>query len=308
MTHCKPDSHQYLFIAGTTKAATSSLFAYLAAHPEVCAASIKETRFFLDPDYPLPVSYRFQDGLDHYERFYNHCAQAGVRLEATPDYLYSPGTPQRLRDSGLNIKLIFSLREPVSRLKSWYKFSRQMGAIPQGLGFEDYILEQAGTEEQNKRQYFRALEQGRYSVYLEPYLKVSEPGSVHIVFYEELLSDPLSIVNDICKFSGIDPGFYRDYQFDTFNKTQSVRSPALDRFYRSARFALRRKIHNRPALSGSLRRVHHTILEPLLSLINVQPQETLILSPEISSFLASYYKEEYHNLELLLSRALPWRK
>jgi len=308
MSHYGTDHYRYLFIAGTTKAATTSLFAYIAAHPEVCAASIKETRFFLDADYPLPAKFRSDNGLDNYERFFDHCVEGGVRLEATPDYLYSPGTPQRLYDSGLNIKLVFSLREPVSRLISWYKFSRQMGAIAQDLSFDDYILEQTRDVDGNKPQYFRALEQGKYSRYLERYLGLFGPGRIHIAFYEQLSSDPLSVVNGICEFTGIEPGFYQDYQFDTFNKSQNVRSPALERLYRRARFTLRRKIHNRPGLSASLRRLHLALLQPLLSRINIQPQETLMISPEMSSFLASYYSEEHRDLALLLGRTIPWSK
>ena len=308
MTHYNSDNYFHLFIAGTTKAATTSLFAYLADHPDVCAANIKETRFFLDADYPLPAKYRYEDGLENYEQFFNHCAQRRVRVEATPDYLYSPGTPQRLYDSGLSLKLIFSLREPVSRLKSWYKFSRQIGAMPQDLSFEEYVRGQTRDGDGSKPQYLRALEQGRYSAYLEPYLKLFGSSSVHIVFYEQLSGDPFSVVDDICEVAGIDPDFYRDYRFDTFNKTQNVRSPALDRFYRGFRFALRRKIHNRPRLNASLRRVHLAVLQPLLSSINIRPREEFVVSAETSSFLTSYYKEEYENLELLLGRALPWNK
>lgn len=308
MSHYGTDDYRYLFIAGTTKAATTSLFAYLAAHPEVCAASIKETRFFLDADYPLPAKFRCDSGLDNYERFFDHCDRGGVRLEATPDYLHSPGTPQRIYDSGLNIKLVFSLREPVSRLKSWYKFSRQMGAIAQDLSFEDYILEQTRDADGNKPQYFRALEQGKYSGYLERYFEIFGPGRIHIAFYEQLSSHPLSVVTDICEFTGIDPDFYHHYQFDTFNKSQTVRSPGMESLYRRVRFALRRQVHNKPVLNASLRRLHLALLQPLLSRINIQPQETLMISPEISSFLASYYREEYRDLERLLGRTIPWNK
>ena len=61
-------THHYIIIGGTTKAATTSLYFYLADHPNVCASNIKETRFFLDADYPLPVKYRLEDGLEKYEK------------------------------------------------------------------------------------------------------------------------------------------------------------------------------------------------------------------------------------------------
>ena len=53
--------YRYLIIGGTTKAATTSLFIYLADHPSICAATYKETRFFLSSDYPLPSKYRYRE-------------------------------------------------------------------------------------------------------------------------------------------------------------------------------------------------------------------------------------------------------
>jgi len=92
----KMSQGRYLIIGGTTKAGTTSLHAYLNDHPQVCASSIKETRFFLDRDYPLEAKYRSDDGLEYYEEYFAHRGAAAVRVEATPDYLYSPGTAARL--------------------------------------------------------------------------------------------------------------------------------------------------------------------------------------------------------------------
>ena len=39
-------NNQYFIIGGTIKAATSSLYNYLNAHPQVCGSKIKETYFF----------------------------------------------------------------------------------------------------------------------------------------------------------------------------------------------------------------------------------------------------------------------
>ena len=90
---------RHLIIGGTTKAATTSLFNYLGTHPAICASSVKETRFFLDGDYPLPSKYRAEAGLERYGEFFRSCHADQWRLDATPDYLYSPGTPGRLRES-----------------------------------------------------------------------------------------------------------------------------------------------------------------------------------------------------------------
>jgi len=44
---------RFLIIAGQPKAGTTSLFDWMAQHPEITPSRLKETRFFLDPDYPL---------------------------------------------------------------------------------------------------------------------------------------------------------------------------------------------------------------------------------------------------------------
>ena len=104
------DGKNYLIIGGTTKAATTSIFSYFSNHPQVCASSIKETRFFLDSDYPVISKYRYEDGLEKYQEFYIHCKQNfKFRLEATPDYLYSKNTAYKISNSLPNSLLVFIL-------------------------------------------------------------------------------------------------------------------------------------------------------------------------------------------------------
>jgi hypothetical protein len=60
--------HRFLIIGGTSKAGTTSVFNYLQGHPQVRAAFSKETRFYLEKDYPLPSQRRCQkDGSEAYQ-------------------------------------------------------------------------------------------------------------------------------------------------------------------------------------------------------------------------------------------------
>ena len=135
----KVSDYQYLIVGGTTKAATTSLFTYLADHPTVCAASYKETRFFLDQRYPLPSKYRYNADLEVYNLLFSECSENQLRLESTPDYLYCPSACERIATLLPKAKLVFSLREPISRLISWYRFAKQIGRLPESIGFDDYI-------------------------------------------------------------------------------------------------------------------------------------------------------------------------
>ena len=134
-------NYKYLIVGGTTKAATTSLFAYLAAHPAICAATYKETRFFLDKTYPLPSKYRYSGNVEEYNLLFpeEDDGDSRIRLESTPDYLYCPNACERIAEFLPHAKLVFSLREPISRLISWYRFAKQNGTLPQTLSFDGYV-------------------------------------------------------------------------------------------------------------------------------------------------------------------------
>ena len=75
-----------LVIAGVPKAATGSLFAYLAQHHDVCASDLKETGYFnhYNPQRhsgPVPP-------IEEYARHFAHSAGERYALEATPTYSY----------------------------------------------------------------------------------------------------------------------------------------------------------------------------------------------------------------------------
>jgi len=127
----------FLIIGGTQRAGTTTLYKYLSDHPNVCASSIKETRFFLDKDYPLPSADRFNGtNLDAYGKFFAHCTDlTKIRVEATPDYLYSD-TALKIADLLPRAKMIFILRDQVERMVSWYKYAIQRGLLEESISFE----------------------------------------------------------------------------------------------------------------------------------------------------------------------------
>ncbi len=309
MTTLRVQDHSYLIIGGTTKAATTSLFSYLAAHPQICAANLKETRFFLDADYPLSSKYRFEDGLDKYEEFFSHSSPTNFfRLEATPDYLYSPGTAQRINESLPHTKLVFILREPISRLISWYRFAQQIGQIPQNYAFETYVQEQWQAIEQGlqRPQHMRALEQGRYSVYLQSYFELFGYDNVYVTFQEDLAKDPKSVVQAICCFAGIASSLYENYEFKIINSTQAMKNSKLHSRYVNLRFRLRKYLHNRVIIRKILRQFR-LLIEPAYYRLNTQDTEAFQISDSTKTFLEDYYKHDVNTLQNLLSKPAPWQ-
>lgn len=309
MNQLNVKEHSYLIIGGTTKAATTSLFCYLAEHPQVCAASIKEIRFFLDADYPMPSKYRFEDGLDKYDRFFPPSDNPQLlRLDATPDYLYSPATPQKIKSSLPSVKLVFILREPISRLISWYKYAKQVGQLPPNCSFESYVREQLQAIEANlpRPQHMRALEQGRYSLYLQPYFDLFGQDNIHIAFQEALSKEPTLVLQQLCGFAGIDPTFYSNYHFKIFNRTEAMKNADLHRTYMKFRFRVRNAVHNISAIRAILRRMRR-LFELFYFRLNTQPSEQVVISPSTREIIEAYYSQEAQALTDLIGKAVPWQ-
>lgn len=282
----------HLIVAGTTKAATTSLFEYLSAHPQICASTRKESRFFLDPDYPVPLrEHHVDEGIDRYDAFFSGCAERPIRLEATPDYLYSPGTPAWIAALP-GARPLFVLRDPVERLLSWYHFARQNNDLGDGTTLRDYVERQLrpGGDPPPRQQAWMALEQGRYLHYLRPWFERFGAEGVFLLDYRGLVEEPTEALIAICDWLGIDGGLYRDFDFRVYNRTVGVRSPRLHELYQGGKRRLRRALpHGR--LRGALKRLLR-LSEPVLLRVNLGAKANEELPPELLAELADYYAPE----------------
>lgn len=300
------ESRPYLIIAGTTKAATTSLHGYLACHPELCTSSMKETRFFLDPDYPIPSKYRVEDGLEKYDEFFASCGSQRIRVEATPDYLYSPGTAGRIRELLPGARLLFVLRDPVSRLVSWFRFAKQNGLLPATMTFREYVEPQFGASVgATTLQAMRALEQGRYARYLEVYFEQFGPERLLILFFEDLTSAPQAQLARLAEFAGISPAPFQDAAFGRVNQTVAVRSAGLHTFYVRARFLLRKQTHHHGWIHRPLRFVRR-LMEPLYLRLNRGAADMVDVPSDLAARLVEYYRSDVEQVATLARIRPPW--
>jgi Sulfotransferase domain len=303
--------YKFLIIGGTSKAGTTSVFNYLANHPQTCS-STKETRFFLDADYPLPSDKRYQkNGPQAYLSFFDsegRQPQENWRLEATPDYLYSQNTPHAIRRTLANVRIIFILREPFSRLLSWYRFGQMLTEIPASITFDDYVALQKEIGDCFPNRYrhpaFGALRHGRYSMYLERFFNVFGRSSIQIVFYEELRRDPFSFMVAICRSLGIDESYFQGYAFNVVNKGMQVRSRWLHQGYLEAQTKLHGWVQDAPKLRWLLRRIRRRA-DAAYEKLNVT-REKVAMSSSTKDFILSYYQDEPARLREMFGIEVPW--
>ena len=309
-------NYRFLIVGGTSKAGTTSVFNYLAKHPQICPSRAKESRFFLDADYPLSSEMRYQkDGPQAYLSFFDSKDRQGEenwRFEATPDYLYSPGTARLIRETLPNVRFIFLLREPVSRLLSFYRFGQQLNEIPRAMTFDRYIELQGDTSGADFPGKYHhpalcALQHGRYSLYLKPFLELFDRSAIHIAFFEDLRRDPHAFMVAICRWAGIDETCFQRYCFEIINKSFGVRHPQLHRVYFETKRKARSLVRHRPRLRSVLRQVGRKV-NLAYRRMNVTKREEITMSASTKDFISTYYEEEPARLREMLGIEAPWPK
>jgi hypothetical protein len=299
--------YRYLIIGGTTKAGTTSLHRYLCNHPQICKPRRKEIRFFLDEDYPLKRIYSFTNGLNKYNEFFKGCNDNMVRLDVTPDYLYSIKTPERINQSLSDVKFIFSLRNPVERLISWYRFSIQNYFISRDMPFKEYVRWQIETEGHNNRaQHQLTLEQGRYYGYLKKYHEFFDSNNILIILFEQLREDPIAVMKKICSFSDINGDFYNNYDFKVHNPTYDIRYPLLNRIYNEIAFNLRRIFFKKDNIRNMFKNIKTNLDSIYLRINTEQNSKDIAIDDETMKFLTDYYREDIQKLEDLTEIKTGW--
>jgi hypothetical protein len=67
---------RYLIIGGAPKSATTSLFRYLADHPQVCPCGQKETYFFAR-EFDFEKTCQVLETAEGFESYFLHCDERG---------------------------------------------------------------------------------------------------------------------------------------------------------------------------------------------------------------------------------------
>ena len=154
-------------------------------------------------------------------------------------------------------------------------------------------------------QYLQTLQQGCYTLYLNPYFERFGAARIHILFYEDIAEKPRAALANLCEFAGIDANFYNDYTFQVTNRTETMKNSALHRKYRNFRFQLRQWTHNKPLIHNPLRAARRAI-EPFYLRLNTRPAEQVAVSEETRRRLVHYYRDDVQALTALIGKPVQW--
>jgi hypothetical protein len=222
-------------IGGVYRSATTFYFTYLAMHPDVCSSNIKETGFFIPARLNKPIP-----PLENYLKYFDSYESQKVIMEASPGYLYGGKLiANKIKEIlGLNVKILFILRNPTDRFISFYNMLMEKHVhvkdlpIQKDISLENYFSEclnhyNSGVDTGGPLDFvYGALKDGTYSSYLKEWHEVFG-DNVKIVFYEEAMKEPFEALTEVCNWLEIDENFYTNIQFGKINQNIQVRSKFL---------------------------------------------------------------------------------
>lgn len=222
-------------IIGAQKCGTSSLYRYLAEHPQVAPAVGKEIHYF-DWYYHRGVNWyrgHFPTSLER-ALFRARTGRTLLTGEASPYYLVHPHAPARLRALMPQARLIALLRDPVDRALSAYHHQSRNGeetlAIGEAFDVEESRLAPELTRLARDPSYnshahrkFSYLTRGRYAEQLERWLALFPRHQLLVLRSEDFFERPDAVFGEVLRFLGLP-----DWQPASFPRFNAAEYGAMD--------------------------------------------------------------------------------
>jgi hypothetical protein len=211
-------------VAGAIKAGTTTLYQYLKQHPQIFVPETKELRFFaydttdqwcLENGQAFPIK-SFDKYLDEFSTVKDEIAIG----EVSPNYLASAIAPQAIHSIYPDMKMIFSLRNPVDSAYSAYQMDARAGR-------ETRPIESAlATTE-------RRVERYRYYNYLKEWYALFENEQILVIAFDDLVREPEATMVEIYAFLGVDTQYELSTQHVATNRGGMPESKLSKLFFRS---------------------------------------------------------------------------
>ena len=179
-----------LFLVGAPRCATTSLFAYLSAHPDVFGAGEKEPHFY-DRDVMGPGGLTRAE----YAALFAGATSERWLLEASALYLYSQDAPAAIDRESPGAHILVALRDPVELVASWHALMLASGSeiiadLGEAIAAEPRRRLGLDVPANTLPSLLLYTELGRFARHVDRWRGVFGGDRVHLVLRDELESDP----------------------------------------------------------------------------------------------------------------------
>lgn len=232
----------HYFLIGFQKCATTSVNNYLRGHPEYMPSVLKEAHYFTacakswnDTNCKANST---QDYIDNYLRIAD-AVDNGLKaatVDASVDYAWKgEDLAREIHKVFPWLKIVVMMREPISRVISYTRMWTQKGvrtsthkdnriACDDGEDLFDCLYPHLTPTAYT----------GHYAVPLEGWLNVWPADQIHVIQFEEFVSETDAVMRRLKKFLGLDPTLPENRQLYNVNtRKDSGGSPMKRREYRT---------------------------------------------------------------------------
>jgi hypothetical protein len=266
--------NNFALIIGAMKCGTTSLFSYLAQHPQISPCSKKEPNFFSN-------DLNWSKGFDCYQSLWDwdstahkFAMEASVNYTKAHHFIHTTDRILSLKEQGVNFKFIYIMRNPLDRIESHYTHGQAMSwkstIKPISEGINRHLIETS-----------------RYAKQIEVYYQKFSADSILLLNFDDLKADPHSIIRKLCRFLDVDP----DYKFEGIDTIHNANKQRI--VYANSWRSLRRNKLLR-SLAGLISTKQKEMFRDLL--FSHQLEEKIKLSPEQRNFLLQELREDLRKL------------
>ncbi len=281
-----------LFVLGAGKSGTTSLYMYLAAHPEIFMSPVKEPTFFSDCFQVVA------DPITYLQLFQKATHQRWIG-EASHAYLSHPGAADCLKACFPESRFIVILRNPADRALSLYRHMALHGdecspTFEAALAAEECRVADPAFYRGNPQYYYNFLyvRSGLYCEQIERYFARFTRERFLFLTFDELSLDPRGTVRRMYEFLDVDAAFVPPLEVHN-----------ASRFVDSARRQYWLKHRIKPWLVRLAGRRGATLADRLMDR-NRAPARPAPMHPVTRQRLARQFSAEVANLETLIHRDL----
>jgi hypothetical protein len=179
-----------LFLVGAPRCGTTSLFTYLAGHPDVFGPVEKEPHYY-DRDVLGPGGMEEDD----YAALFAGATSERWRLDASTLYLYSASAPAAIKRDSPEAHVLVALRDPVEFVASWHNLLVASGSetivdLGAALDAEADRREGRRVPPNGNAALLLYSELARFEEHVDRWRAVFGDDRVHLIVLEDLQARP----------------------------------------------------------------------------------------------------------------------
>ena len=209
----------FVFIVGAPRCGTTFLASHLARHPWVCFSKVKEPHFFAANDLRNVGEAELERLVrsEYLDRFFPHCHESPVLVEASVTYLYTPEQLEPIVRLWPEARFIVAVRDPLRLLPSLHQRLRYIGDET----IEDFDRAWAAVPERRAGhqvprrcadpRFLDYWEAGRLGSYLERLFNVVGQERCFVSVFDDLVADPARQYRKVLDFIGLPDDFQQDF-------------------------------------------------------------------------------------------------